>query len=583
MIGAQINHVWQSTVFAMAAGLITLVFRHNRAAVRYGLWLSASVKFLLPFSLLMGIGHHLGLAPVKPVVTPTPSVALSIIQVSEPFPKTIAVTGSRQGVHDWAAIGIAAVWACGFVMLARMRWRGWLRIRAAVRASAPIDGFGAMPVRSSAGLLEPGVVGLFRPILLLPEDIAERLQPLQLEAVLAHELCHVRRRDNITSAMHMVVEALFWFHPLVWWIGARLVEERERACDEAVLSLGNTPQDYAEGILNVCKSYVESPLSCVSGVTGSNLKKRLQEILTKRVAGELSFPKKVLLAVVAVIALMLPVAVGILSAPRIEAQMQPSTARFETASIRSCQAFRKGTMQDWSRGRVLRTECTTVGRLIQQAYGLFANGQMNSGSFVAVVGGPDWTSSELYEIEAKAADPQSRATMNGPMLRALLEDRFQLKVHRETKEVPVYTLNVAEGGPKLQPFQGSCTPRDFDKPPSPEDCGTARGFGNGFEMHAATMAGFCAGFSVLLDRHVLDETGITGRFNLRVDVPPEDRELLNRPRSLPALSDPTAAPPPPIPFEAARTAMEKLGLKLEATNGPGELILIDQVERPAGN
>jgi bla regulator protein BlaR1 len=54
-----------------------------------------------------------------------------------------------------------------------------------------------------------------------------------MEAMLAHELCHVRRRDNLTSAMHMVVEVVFWFHPLVWWIGVRLMEERERACDEA--------------------------------------------------------------------------------------------------------------------------------------------------------------------------------------------------------------------------------------------------------------------------------------------------------------------------------------------------------------
>ena len=59
----------------------------------------------------------------------------------------------------------------------------------------------------------------------------------------------------------MLVEAMFWFHPLVWWIGARLVEERERACDEEVLSLGSEPRVYAEGILNVCKLYVESPLA----------------------------------------------------------------------------------------------------------------------------------------------------------------------------------------------------------------------------------------------------------------------------------------------------------------------------------
>ena len=72
----------------------------------------------------------------------------------------------------------------------------------------------------------------------------------------------------------MFVEAVFWFHPLMRWIGERMVEERERACDEEVLRLGNEPRVYAEGILNVCKLYVESPLVCVSGVTGANLKRK---------------------------------------------------------------------------------------------------------------------------------------------------------------------------------------------------------------------------------------------------------------------------------------------------------------------
>ena len=108
--------------------------------------------------------------------------------------------------------------------------------------------------------------------------IIERLTPTQLEAVLAHELTHVWRRDNLTAAMHMIVEAVFWFHPLVWWIGARLVEERERACDEEVLRLGNEAQVYAESILKVCQFYIESPLACVSGVTGSDLRSESREL-----------------------------------------------------------------------------------------------------------------------------------------------------------------------------------------------------------------------------------------------------------------------------------------------------------------
>jgi bla regulator protein blaR1 len=77
----------------------------------------------------------------------------------------------------------------------------------------------------------------------------------QLKAIFDHELCHVECRDNLTALLHMLVEAIFWFHPLVWWVGARLVDERERACDEAVLQAGNAPEVYAEGILEVCKLY----------------------------------------------------------------------------------------------------------------------------------------------------------------------------------------------------------------------------------------------------------------------------------------------------------------------------------------
>jgi beta-lactamase regulating signal transducer with metallopeptidase domain len=72
-------------------------------------------------------------------------------------------------------------------------------------------------------------------VLLLPEGIVESLAPAQLEAVIAHELCHVRHRDNSIAAIHMFVETLFWFHPLVWRIGKRMVAERELACDEEVL------------------------------------------------------------------------------------------------------------------------------------------------------------------------------------------------------------------------------------------------------------------------------------------------------------------------------------------------------------
>jgi bla regulator protein blaR1 len=109
--------------------------------------------------------------------------------------------------------------------------------------------------------------------------------------VLAHEFYHVRRRDNLTAALHMTVEAVFWT-PLVWWIGARQAEERQRACDEGVLRLGNEAQVYAESILRVCQFYVDSPVACVSGVTGSDLKKRMAGIMNDHFGETLGTPKR---------------------------------------------------------------------------------------------------------------------------------------------------------------------------------------------------------------------------------------------------------------------------------------------------
>jgi bla regulator protein BlaR1 len=581
MIAVLTNHLWQSTLFAIVAGLLTVAFRKNRAEVRYWLWFSASVKFLIPFSLLMGLGNYVGWAPVAKRVA-APAVSFTMVQITQPFPNALPLALSRNGpTVDWVPVVILGVWLCGFGAIALIRSRSWLDIRAAVRSSTPISIPAAVEVRSAPGLLEPGVVGLFRPILLLPAGIVERLTPPQLEAVLGHELCHIRRRDNLTSAIHMIVEAIFWFHPLVWWIGARLVEERERACDEAVLSLGSEPRDYAAGILNVCKSYLESPLSCVSGVTGSNLKKRIRAILKGDVPGGLNLAKKLALAVAGMAALTVPMLVGTQSA-------RVAAPKFKVVSITPCEAFRSRPLANLSPGK-LQLGCTTVQRYIQQAYGLFASGHENPLSSVTTTGGPAWVDSDLYQVDAEAEGNESQAMMNGPMLRALLEDRFKLKVHRETREVPVYALRVAPGGPKLQPFQGTCIAWDSDDPPAHREpgrmCGRGRLTSNGIEIDAATMTDLCMFFLVTLDRQVIDKTGIAGRFDFRLELPAEDLGFFHYAHGLRARSDPTTPAPAADPsfVSAVQRAVMKLGLNLASTEGPGEFLVIDSVARPSEN
>src|ERR1700722_6416270 len=291
------DHLWQSTLFAGVVGLLTLALRSNRARIRHWLWLTASCKFLIPLSILIALGGQLATRTAKPRTQSSLSVMME--QVSQPFTGP-AITARHLPPAPPAAIPVAAVllavWACGFLGIGCVWWIRWRRIRATVRLASSVKIAAPIPVRSSVASLEPGVFGVFQPVLLLPARIFEGLTPAQLEAVIAHELCHVRHRDNLIAAVHMFVETVFWFHPLVWWIGKRMVEERERACDEEVLATMGDPKAYAEGILNVCKLYVESPLACVAGVTGSNLKKRIEAIMSNRAAIGLSFARKAALA-----------------------------------------------------------------------------------------------------------------------------------------------------------------------------------------------------------------------------------------------------------------------------------------------
>jgi len=595
MIGELTNHLWQSTLFAGAAALLTVAFRRNRAKVRYWLWFSASLKFFVPFSLLMSLGSHLEWAPAARGRAPqiaAPSVSLTIVQISRPFRDTSRLAPSTRAARDWVAAAILCAWAFGLAGIALIRFRGWLRIRAALRSSTPIDIPATVEVRSSPGLLEPGVVGLLRPILLLPAGIAEQLTPPQLQAVVAHELCHIRRRDNLFASIHMIVEATFWFHPLVWWIGARLVEERERACDEEVLSQGGEPHVYAEGILNVCKLYVESPLVCVSGVTGSDLRKRIEAIMTNRTVLKVTFAKKVALSVAGLAALVVPIAVGVMNAPLIRAQSAAAAVpKFEASSIRPCSGepgLKMGAGYSLSAGR-LNTGCMALVApdstgLIQRAYVRFADSRPHWPGIVPITGGPAWIRSEFFDIDARAGGSPNEEMMQGPMLQALLEDRFQLKIHRETREVPVYALTVEQGGSRLQPFEeGSCIPMPLKIPlptlaPGQRYCKVRVGIQPpAVDAQGSTLTEFSQLLDLVLDRPVIDKTGITGKFDIRLEFAISEAT----PRFLPGgdlARFAEGAPDRGVPSIFA--AIQQLGLKLEPTQGARDFLVIDHIERP---
>ena len=337
MLSQVLDHLWQSTLLALAvAGLALAALRTAPARVRHALWLIASVKFLVPFAALAAVGRLLAPLGFSPAAA-APEAALirqTVKPLSQfPFAHSAALHVPLSPgvsahvafvpapvVHAAPAFDLAlvllAAWAfgCGAVVMAwAVRWAQVSRI---VRAARPVAWPAPMPVLASASLMEPGLVGLLRPVLVLPQTLPERLTRSEIDAILAHEISHLRRRDNLTAAVHMLVEAVFWFHPLVWWIGARLIDERERACDEAVVEAGHDRAAYARSLVESSRLYLQSPLSCVVGASGSNLTTRVRMIMTAPLASPLSPLKKALLLAAGACAFATPVTAGLLTSPQ---------------------------------------------------------------------------------------------------------------------------------------------------------------------------------------------------------------------------------------------------------------------------
>jgi TonB family protein len=314
MLSEIVNHLWQSTLVLAAIAAVAALLRSGGAHVRYWLWWAASVKFLVPFSLLTLLGSAIGADWWRAGAAPVDLVE---------WRATLDFLEPMRAPRVWtpATLVTLAIWAVGVMAVVCFWVARALEIGRILRASKPypaaLPGFDFGPeIRETQALVEPVLIGIARPTLLLPQGIAERLTRAQLGAVVAHELAHWRRCDNFTAAVHMLVEAVFWFHPLVWWLGARLVDERERACDEAVVRAGHDGRSYAEGILSVCEHYVASKLQCAAGVTGADLKRRVVEIARSRAMSKLSIQKRIMLAAFALTALLTPIVFGMAQGDR---------------------------------------------------------------------------------------------------------------------------------------------------------------------------------------------------------------------------------------------------------------------------
>jgi uncharacterized protein (TIGR03435 family) len=314
------------------------------------------------------------------------------------------------------------------------------------------------------------------------------------------------------------------------------------------------PDVYAEGILNVCRFYLASPLANVSGITGAGLKRRIAAIVANRTADSLSLGRKLLLTAAAAAALAAPIAVGILYAPPSQAQSRATTAppAFEAASVKPTQGGRTRSIEP---GRITYLD-TTLGDFIAMAYGLKRY----------QISGPDWIMnadrSGRYDVVATAGRPVSADEIKR-MLGPLLADRFHLAFHRETRELPVFALVVARGGPKFkQPGDGGAPP-----PPTPDGAG-----GLFFKNYSMAMLADWLSFLPSLGRPVIDRTALEGPYSFHANLfdLPKDASPVDMKMAM-GRSDGND-----VIFS---TLAEQLGLKLEARKAPIEMLVVDHADK----
>jgi uncharacterized protein (TIGR03435 family) len=590
LLGATLLHfLWQGTLIAVvyaAARRCT-----GRSEVRY---LLASVALAVMATAPVATWIALRLPSSEAVAAAAHVSASNAAPGAADFrgelPRFLAA--GYEGVPSVWLSWVAAAWSAGVAVFWLRLLGGWIiaeRLRRRQVWPVPcqwqqaFDGLRARlgvsrPVQLLvSGLLQaPAVVGLFRPVVLAPVGALAGLPAEQMEALLLHELAHIRRYDYLVNALQSMVEALLFYHPAVWWVSGHMRSERELCCDDAAVAVTGDAESYARA-LAVVGAAEHAHYQAAVAATGGSLATRVARLLGEpRPASRTHSPA----AVGAATALVAITAMAVLG--------QTARPQFEVASIKPAGSQRPTQMRDLPgrlTGRFTMNASARV--LMETAYHLEP---------FQIVGGPAWIGSEQYEVDAKAPGNPDRAQIF-LMLQSLLEDRFRLQIHRESQEMPVYALVAARRGLKLPPpGAGGCLEETNPLPPLPEPgsrmqppgqsptptvrCG---GVGVRLVTGGARLTGgkvpmteFVRALSRVLGRPVTDRTRFSGVFDVNLDFLPDDTTA-----GLPA------PPPGTISAETASpsifSAVQQLGLRLESTKGQVELLVIDHVERPSAN
>jgi uncharacterized protein (TIGR03435 family) len=632
-----LHFVWQGTVIALAAACVLRLLRGARPQLRYAVACMALAMMLaspVATAFVLSVAPRTALSGSIHVMRAPEGAVLGVAIIPPWSARTDASGGGSAGTGAAARPSefrlpvpintntlfstLVTLWLLGVMLLLTRLATGCWRVRRlhhVARLEAPsrwqalaeeLAGRLGLSRRflvvDSARISTPTVIGWLRPVVLLPIAALAGLTPRQVEAILAHELAHIRRHDFLINLLQTLGETALFYHPAVWWISSRIRTEREHCCDDVAVSVCGDAREYAAALTELASWSMAHPPLAMAATHGPLLDRvrrllRLEE--TDRRFGRTTLAVAVVLTTIAGV-----VGLGAI----LKAQpILDSSGRFGPPQVNQLLGFRlfPGPVQlPTDDPIVARGWTVSVGSgpslslmgfsgrgVIREAYDL---GDM------PIVGAPPWMDTETFDLAIPGevtvvdglADPQQVQTA----MQAFLEEHLGLTTHRETRKFPAYALvlNNKDGrlGPSLKPSTIDCVASGANPRPATigpvlreryqrrRFCGLDDDSFFGLSVARMTMTEFAQALSwrrgpIDPGREVVDRTGLSGfyDFELRFGFLP-----------LAAIGQANyqfGRVLAPFGIRSVFTALpEQLGLKLVDTTVSHEVLVIDQIDRP---
>jgi beta-lactamase regulating signal transducer with metallopeptidase domain len=308
---ALVHSLWQGTLAAIALAVLFTIVPARAARLRYALAI-ATVGLMLALPLFTALRLY---AAAPPAVVRDGAVSAVERAISAP-PLVARARTALEPELPWLVV----LWLGGVLVSSLRLASGWRAARRlAIQGTRPAspayaEAVGRLaarmrvtrPVRivESALVQVPAVIGWLRPVILLPASALTGLTPLQLEALLAHELAHVRRYDYLVHLIQSVTETLLFYHPAMWWVSGRVREAREHCCDDLAVAVCGDARIYAMALFGLERLRASQPAFALGVNGGGSLLRRIRRLISP--AGPAVFaPWKA-----GVVAVMLALAIG---------------------------------------------------------------------------------------------------------------------------------------------------------------------------------------------------------------------------------------------------------------------------------